>query len=670
MKKYFLLGAVCLTIMAFAAISLPKLNKDTYELFGYVKDDISISIPARLSADLEGDSVSYEKTENVYTSEIKYTSFPFSGLGMSWNQRTPKNSSVDMEVRFYTNDKWTTWEHIKIDDDTPEQMPQPTTDETFQTFSSFITTNPSKAFQYRYTLYLGDNASPEVKDINFTYINANDDPVRKEPSVLSSLMYNPGSLIASTHFSQNGIRYVARNQWGANEDLRIYKKDNTEPKLIQLPPDFYIRFAQELKLHKIVEKNSKSEKLTWPLQYPEKISKIIIHHTASTKDLDDPEKAIRDIYYYHAIARGWGDIGYNYIIDTKGNIYEGRFGGEGVVGAHAGPGNRGSIGIALIGNFNDDEVTPEALHALETLISDKTKLHNIDPEGESYFRGEKMPNIFGHGDIMPTSCPGKNLNELIPQIRKDVAKLNGSIKYQNTPLNKNAEYAFEYIPTLAEIIMPPDRNMQYTVKIKNVGTKTWTKDTRLSLESDILIDKGFSISVSGMQEAIVSPGQTATFNIKIYSKLYGGFYYLSFKPLINGSETDAGTFSIPTIVEKPFFAYQLVNISIPKSNLKTESQTVGVVTLKNNGNVKWRNYGENRISLGTENPRDRLSAFTKSTRMGYLKESIVNPGEVGHFIFNLKAPKTAGKYEEFFAPVIERVTWLEGNEMKLELDVS
>ncbi len=94
------------------------------------------------------------------------------------------------------------------------------------------------------------------------------------------------------------------------------------------------------------------------------------------------------------------------------------------------------------------------------------------------------------------------------------------------------------------------------------------------------------------------------------------------------------------------------------------------MALKNTGNVKWRNYGENRISLGTENPRDRISSFTKSTRMGYLKESIVNPGEIGHFIFNLKAPKSEGKYEEYFAPVIERVTWLDGDEMKIELDVS
>ena len=64
------------------------------------------------------------------------------------------------------------------------------------------------------------------------------------------------------------------------------------------------------------EKDKYERKLTWPLEYPEKVSKIVIHHTGTTKDLDNPEKAIRDIYYYHVMGRGWGDIGYNYIIDN------------------------------------------------------------------------------------------------------------------------------------------------------------------------------------------------------------------------------------------------------------------------------------------------------------------------------------------------------------------
>ena len=62
----------------------------------------------------------------------------------------------------------------------------------------------------------------------------------------------------------------------------------------------------------------------------QKIKKIIIHHTATSK-IDDPEASVRAIYYYHAVSRGWGDIGYNYIVDQNGKVYEGRYGGDGVV---------------------------------------------------------------------------------------------------------------------------------------------------------------------------------------------------------------------------------------------------------------------------------------------------------------------------------------------------
>ena len=82
-----------------------------------------------------------------------------------------------------------------------------------------------------------------------------------------------------------------------------------------------------------------------------------------------------------------------------------------------------------------------------------------------------------------------------------------------------------------------------------------------------------------------------------------------------------------------------------------------------------KNYGSNRISLGTDNPPDRISAFTKSTRMGYLKENIVRPGETGRFVFNLKAPNWTGVYEEYFSPVIENVTWLDGEGMKIIMQV-
>jgi len=469
----------------------------------------------------------------------------------------------------------------------------------------------------------------------------------------------------------HSYNFITRQQWGANEDLRLYSKDNPVPDVIIFEPEFYVRYTDELKLQKIVSKNENGEKLTWPLEYPEKVSKIFIHHTGSSNNLDNPEQLLRDIYRSHAITRGWGDIGYNYIIDTEGNVYEGRYGGESVVGAHVGPmGNRGSIGIAILGNYNEGELPDKAKTALVALLAEKTQLYGIDPEGSSYFRGEYMPNILGHQSVMETSCPGKNILNIIPEIRGEVADANGQTDYTKNDSNLTAnDFSFEYIPVLNEITMPADRKMQYMVKLKNTGTKTWDENTRITLVSDPLVKKSFIIGTSKINEKSVATGETGTFKLTIQSRLYGGFNYIRLKPLFNGEYLSEDAVSIPTAINNPDFDYEIMAFSIPKESLSFNESLTAIVTLKNTGNVKWRNYGTHKISLGSANPIDRESEFTGSTRMGLLEEAIVNPGQVGHFIFNLKAPSKIGIYTEYFAPVIENITWLSGKDMKFNLKI-
>ena len=84
---------------------------------------------------------------------------------------------------------------------------------------------------------------------------------------------------------------------------------------------------------------------------------MIVHHTVTRDPETDPKATLRAIYQYHAVSRGWGDIGYNFLIDQQGTIYEGRFGGDSVVGGHALQYNWGSIGIAILGNYSDHSIT-------------------------------------------------------------------------------------------------------------------------------------------------------------------------------------------------------------------------------------------------------------------------------------------------------------------------
>ena len=53
---------------------------------------------------------------------------------------------------------------------------------------------------------------------------------------------------------------------------------------------------------------------------------MIIHHTVTQHQEADPAATVRAIYYYHAVTQGWGDIGYNFLVDLHGNVYEGRYG--------------------------------------------------------------------------------------------------------------------------------------------------------------------------------------------------------------------------------------------------------------------------------------------------------------------------------------------------------
>ena len=86
----------------------------------------------------------------------------------------------------------------------------------------------------------------------------------------------------------------------------------------------------------------------------------VVHHTAGSNSYTRAQSAsiVRGIQRYHVLANGWDDIGYNFLVDKYGQIFEGRFGGvdRNVVGAHAQGFNQGSTGVALIGNYDATSV--------------------------------------------------------------------------------------------------------------------------------------------------------------------------------------------------------------------------------------------------------------------------------------------------------------------------
>ena len=206
-----------------------------------------------------------------------------------------------------------------------------------------------------------------------------------------------------------------------------------------------------------------------------------------------------------------------------------------------------------------------------------------------------------------------------PQLLEDFAQETFLRAYRNIAgfdVEKGASFS-TWLITIA-------RNLALNKKAKkNTGKKAWNEKTRISLISNPIIKKSFIIGTSKINEKQVSPGEIGTFKITIQSKLYGGFNYIKLRPNFNGEHLSEDAISIPTMVKDPTFDYEVLALSMPKKSVTLGESLTAIVTLKNTGNVRWRNYGIHRISLGSANPIDRESEFTGSTRMGFNLLSLI-----------------------------------------------
>lgn len=147
-----------------------------------------------------------------------------------------------------------------------------------------------------------------------------------------------------------------------------------------------------------------------------------VHHTVNANDYSRAEVPgiIRSIYAYHTRSRGWSDVGYNFLIDRFGRIWEGRYGGvdRPVVGAHTLNYNDYAFAAAAIGNFETATPSSALLSAYGDLFAWKLSLHGVDPASTSQRVGKRdFPAINGHRDAAATACPGKNLYAQLSSIR-------------------------------------------------------------------------------------------------------------------------------------------------------------------------------------------------------------------------------------------------------------
>ncbi len=153
-----------------------------------------------------------------------------------------------------------------------------------------------------------------------------------------------------------------------------------------------------------------------------------IHHTvnANNYSASDVPALLRGIYAYHVKSRGWRDIGYNFLVDRFGRIWEGRWGGvdRAVVGAHTLGYNEVSFAMSAIGNFEIARPPQAVIDAYAKLFAWKLSMYDIDASATRlWVKNRYLQAINGHRDVGQTACPGKYLYARIPDVRKAAAAI-------------------------------------------------------------------------------------------------------------------------------------------------------------------------------------------------------------------------------------------------------
>lgn len=295
----------------------------------------------------------------VYTSPEITPSFTWVALGAWWHAQVPSGATIAWEVRTRADGAaWSAWQPLQVEED--DGRPR-------TTVGSELVVGEASAFQYRVTLQASSaGQSPVIENVSWVCLDtrAGADAV---------------ALHAASPQLHGQPAIISRAAWGADESLMKRAPEYRTPRA------------------------------------------AIVHHTVTSTGGADPAAIVRAIYRYHAIHRDKGDIGYNFLVDHLGNVYEGRFGGPGVVGSHAGDYDYGSVGVAVIGDHQDTPIPSRAMDALVSTLAWQCSLYGINPLGQASLVNRVLPAIMGHRDCCATACPGAAAYAQLPELRHRVA---------------------------------------------------------------------------------------------------------------------------------------------------------------------------------------------------------------------------------------------------------
>lgn len=345
-----------------------------------------------LSPDAVAEGAMLRSVGSGYLSPVTEAERPFTHMLLRWEAFEPISDTLTLEVRVSVdNQTWTEWGPVL---ENPDMWVPQDGDQVYWS-QDIYAGEGARFWQVRAALVPApDGQMPELRRIEVNTVDARFGDPHPQPEI------DTGAARGAALAGVSKPAVVSRTAWGS--------------------PD---RQGSRVR----------------PVYYP--VNHMIVHHTADANSLTGKEQnwadRVRAIWSFHTFTRGWGDVGYNYLIDPNGVIYEGRSGGDDAVSFHD-TGNYGSMGVVIIGTYAHVDPRPASQDSLVRLLAWKAAQKGIDPLGRSYYygcdisrycrpftSGAVVQNIAGHRQVTPghTSCPGDRLLGTLPTIRNRVKSL-------------------------------------------------------------------------------------------------------------------------------------------------------------------------------------------------------------------------------------------------------
>jgi hypothetical protein len=536
----------------------------------------------------------------LFTSDVVDAGQLFDRLGVHWIAAHGTESSLYLETRTSADGlTWSDWSQVSEEEDMTNEY-------TNEHYAIPAPAGTSRYAQYRVWLTGGD--PDDLQKVSLTFLDVNDVNAGPLAQLVNDIVGAFGDFTRSyADAAPTGApRILTRQDWAADEGL-----------------------------------------MNWPPRY-QKVQKFVVHHTVTDDGGTNVAASIRSIYYYHAVTRGWGDIGYNYIVDKFGNIWTGRQGGDNVIAGHAYGWNNGSIGIAALGDYSTKAPTGQLQGAIANIIAMKSAQFGIQPYGNDLFKHQEQapdgtwvdvtttaPNVIGHRDANylldhqggQTACPGNGIYNMLDGLRRQAqaAVVQG---YFDMP------WIDPQLPKAAF----PGAALNVPVVVTNKGANTIPQGTAVSyrmLKNGAVMTQGAAATLA----APIPPGGTATVTVPFTTPVIGS--YLVRWDLQSGGQW-WNTLKNTPVREMWFnaadWSADWITDNVPKAWVAGETKVISV-TVQNDGGRAWPATGTNPVRLGYK----WVSNATGNTFPGAQKVNLPSDIQVGQTI-SLLIPVTAPDY--------------------------